>query len=123
MKITKRNRFQIIDDTKLKQLKDGDLLLNKYPVFFNRAIGGVFCHNKAWGTKEDFEYGSNMDMASSFKLDKGFVEISCSCLGGMCYLTFDEEEIEFTKNKQEKELKMYVIKYIKDLHKAGIIAL
>lgn len=121
IKINSRSRFKILDNNKIEQLtKDNNLLLGKYPYFFNQAIGGAWCHNKDFGSKADHEFCSFNSISSQFKLDKGYLYIYCSGYGGMAWFNFNDSEIN-NMTGIDKECATYAIKYLKDLYKAGII--
>lgn len=122
MKIKQNNRFKIKNIEFIRQLKEGNKLVDKYKVFINDAMGGIPCHNRSFGSKEDFEYGSNYEVLSQFYAEKGYMELSCCAFGGMCGFTFDTDEISSkTMNNLERECAGYVQNYINNLAKAGII--
>lgn len=122
MKIKQNNRFKIKNIEFIRQLKEGEKLADKYKVFINDAMGGIPCHNRSFGSKADFEYGSNYEVLSQFYADKGYMELSCCAFGGMCGFTFDTDEISTgNMNNLERECAGYVQNYINDLVKTGII--
>lgn len=121
IKINSRSRFKILDSNKIEQLtEDNNLLLGKYPCFFNQAIGGAWCHNKDFGNKADYEFCFFNSVSSQFKLDKGYLYIYCSGYGGMAWFNFNDSEINSMVGI-DKECAYYTIKYLKELYKAGII--
>lgn len=47
MKIKQNNRFKIKNIELIRQLTEGDKLIDKYKVFINGAMGGIPCHNRS----------------------------------------------------------------------------
>lgn len=122
IEIKVNNKFKIVDASKLRNLSEGDsVLLGEYNCFYNTALGGIWCHNKSFGDKDDYEYGSFNSMTSQFFVDKGYVSVSCSALGDVCSFTFSERDVEKAESLVDEQCMNYTIDYLKHLYKEGII--
>ncbi|AQL56431.1 hypothetical protein [Abyssicoccus albus] len=122
IKIRENNKFKIIDGTKINDLtKENNTLLNKFKCFYNTALNGVWCHNKSFGTKADYEFGTDTGMTSQFYIDEGYLCLSCYGHGGMSSFMFDESNIKTAKEKEDVECMRYTVSFLNTLHEEGII--
>lgn len=122
MQIKSENKYKL-NEGKLLAYLDGknNTLLKRFSLFWNTALNGVWCHNKSFGTPDDYTFGSDVGMTSQFYIEEGYMSLSCYAYGGMTGLEFNALDIDEVSNEEEKSLMVYTINYLEQLFEADII--
>lgn len=98
-------------------------LLGKYELWENNAMNPThICHNKTFGTKEDFEYMSFNSFWCGFNTENHEIRIECSSYGGMCGFEFTKDDLkEPDLSKIDRDCMKYTFIFIDDLKENGVI--
>lgn len=100
IKVTKENKYKVL---KPELFKDGEVLLDKYPLWKNMAMHPhCLCFVKVFGTKDDITYGTS----------------------NTTWFGFSEEDLkrkDLSLSKNDIDCMEFTIKLIKNLQERGII--
>lgn len=120
IKVAKENKYKVL---KPELFKDGEVLLDKYPIWENNAMTPThLCFIKSFGTKDDIRFGTSNSTWFGFNSKTNELKLHCTSYGGMAGFTFNEEDLT---NKDwsdiDRECMEFTINLIKELKDNGII--
>ena len=122
IKVTRENKYKVL---KPELFKDGEVLLDKYPLWKNTAIYPYrICFVKDFGDKDDIIYATFNTTWFGFELETNELKLHCTSLGGLCGFVFSEEDLkrkDLTLSKNDIECMEFTINLIKELKDNGII--
>lgn len=122
IKVTKENKYKVL---KPELFKDGEVLLDKYPLWLNTAIYPYrICFVKDFGDKDDIIYATFNTTWFGFEPETNELRLHCTSLGGLCGFVFSEEDLkrkDLTLSANDRDCMEFTIKLIKNLTEQGII--
>lgn len=122
IKVTRENKYKVL---KPELFKDGEVLLDKYPLWKNMNMHPHhLCFVKSFGTKDDIIYGTSNTTWFGFNPITNTLKLHCTSLGGMCGFVFSEEDLkrkDLSLSENDIECMGFTIKLIKNLTEQGII--
>lgn len=122
IKVTKENKYKVL---KPELFKDGEVLLDKYPLWKNMAMHPhCLCFVKVFGTKDDITYGTSNTTWFGFNPETNELRLHCTSYGDMCGFVFSEEDLkrkDLSLSKNDIDCMKFTIKLIKNLQEQGII--
>lgn len=122
IKVTKENKYKVL---KPELFKDGEVLLDKYPLWLNTAIYPYqICFVKDFGDKDDIIYATFNTTWFGFEPKTNELRLHCTSFGGLCGFVFSEEDLtrkDLTLSKNDIECMEFTINMIKNLQEQGII--
>ena len=122
IKVAKENKYKVL---KPELFKDGEALLDKYPLWLNPNMHPHhLCFVKDFGDKDDIVYGTSNTTWLGFNPEANELKLHCTSYGGMCGFVFSEEDLkkkDLTLSKNDIECMEFTINLIKELKDNGII--
>lgn len=122
IEVTKENKYKVL---KPEFFQDGEVLLDKYPLWKNMAMHPhCLCFVKDFGTKDDITYGTSNTTWFGFNPETNELRLHCTSYGGMCGFKFSEEDLkrkDLSLSKNDIDCMEFTIKLIKNLQEQGII--
>ena len=122
IKVTKENKYKVL---KPELFKDGELLLDKYPLWRNTAVYPYrICFVEDFGDKDDITYGTAKTTWLGFEPETNELKLHCTSFGGMCGFEFSEEDLkrkDLSLSANDIECMEFTINMIKNLTEQGII--
>lgn len=122
IKVTNENKYKVL---KPELFKDGEVLLDKYPLWMNMNMHPHhLCFVKDFGTKDDITYGTSNTTWFGFNPETNELRLHCTSYGGMCGFKFSEEDLkrkDLSLSKNDIDCMEFTIKLIKNLQEKGII--
>lgn len=122
IKVTKENKYKVL---KPELFKDGEVLLDKYPLWENTAVYPYrICFVEDFGDKDDITYGTAKTTWLGFEPETNELKLHCTSFGGMCGFEFSEEDLkrkDLSLSKNDIDCMEFTIKLIKNLQEQGII--
>lgn len=122
IKVTNENKYKVL---KPELFQDGEVLLDKYPLWKNMAMHPhCLCFVKDFGTKDDITYGTSNTTWFGFNPETNELRLHCTSYGGMCGFKFSEEDLkrkDLSLSKNDIDCMEFTIKLIKNLQEQGII--
>lgn len=122
IKVTNENKYKVL---KPELFQDGEVLLDKYPLWKNMAMHPhCLCFVKDFGTKDDITYGTSNTTWFGFNPETNELRLHCTSYGGMCGFVFSEEDLkrkDLTLSKNDVNCMEFTIKLIKNLQEQGIV--
>lgn len=122
IKVTDENKYKVL---KPELFKEGEVILDKYPLWENNAMTPThLCFIKSFGTEDDNKYGTSNATWFGFNPKTNELKLHCTSYGGMAGFVFDEEDLkrkDLTLSKNDIECMKFTINMIKELQEKGII--
>lgn len=120
IEVTKENTYKVL---KPELFKDGEVLLDKYPLWKNTSIYPYrICFVKDFGDKDDIIYATFNTTWFGFELETNELKLHCTSLGGLCGFVFSEEDLNDEDLLDiDRECMEFTINLIKELKDNGII--
>lgn len=122
IEVKDKNIYKVL---KPELFKEGEVLIDKYPLWKNTAMTPIhLCFIKSFGTKDDIKYGTSNTIWFGFNPKTNELKLHCTSCGGMCGFVFSEEDLkikDLTLSKTDIECMKFTIKLIKNLQEQGII--
>lgn len=120
IEVAKENKYKVL---KPELFKDGEVLLDKYPLWKNTSIYPYrICFVKDFGDKDDIIYATFNTTWFGFELETNELKLHCTSLGGLCGFVFSEEDLNDEDLLDiDKECMEFTINLIKELKDNGII--
>lgn len=120
--VTDENKYKVL---KPELFKDGEVLLDKYPIWENNAMTPThICFVKSFGTKDDIRYGTSNSTWFGFNPEVNELKLHCTSYGGVCGFVFSESDLkkkDLTLSKNDIECMEFTINLIKELKDNRII--
>lgn len=122
IKVTRENKYKVL---KPELFKDGEVLLDKYPLWENKNMFPYrICFVKSFGTKDDIFFGTSNTTWFGFNPEINELKLYCTSFGGMCGFVFSEEDLkrkDLSLSQNDRDCMEFTIRLIKNLQEQGII--